>query len=116
MKVKDIMSKNVIKWGNWTELEKALGIKSKAVPAQNSAKKKTQIEKFAKCKSCGGQMTYIKGTNALICTCEIEKEKEKVVTNPDGSVTKTKYNVKEPCGNLNLVSDEYQSYMNYLFN
>lgn len=109
------MAKKVIKWGNWTELEKALGIKSKPAPVQNAVKKKAQIEKFSKCKVCGGQMTYVKGTNVLVCNCEVEKEREKTVTNPDGSVTKTKYKVKEPCGNINLVSHEYMGYVKYLF-
>lgn len=109
------MSKKVIKWGNWSELEKELGIKSSKPAQVSNGKKKFQIEKFSKCRACGGQMTYLKGTNALICNCEVEREKEKITKNPDGTETKAKVTVKEPCGNLNLVSEEYQSYMRYLF-
>ena len=110
------MEKKVIKWGNWEELNKALGF-GQPKPAQKKelANKKVKIEKFAKCKNCGGQMTYIKGTNAFICDCEVEREKEKIVKNKDGTESKVKYKVKEPCGATNLVAEEYQSYMRYLF-
>ena len=41
-------------------------------------------------------------------------EKEKIKKNEDG--TETKFFVREECGAMNIVSNEYTSYMNYLFN
>lgn len=106
-------------WNEWDKVNKELGLKSKKSQVQNtdSVKKKSQIEKFCKCKECGGQMTYVKGTNALICECEVERTKERITRDKKGNVIgKEKYKVKEPCGNVDLVSNEYMSYVNYLFN
>lgn len=70
-------------------------------------KKAAQIKKFSTCRICGGQMTYVKGTNILVCECDVQKKvksggEEKIVT--------------EKCGNTNIVDKAYQDYLNYLFN
>ena len=56
-------------------------------------------------------MTYLKGTNILICENEVEKKKVKV----GETGAKVEYTVKERCGNINMVDAQYQSYMHYLF-
>lgn len=111
------MEKKIYKWSQWDELNKALGFKSKAKEHKvDEVKKKAQIEKFSKCPVCGGQMTYIKGTNSLICENVIEKEKVLTSKDKNGVVTKSKAKVKEPCGYVNLVDEAYMGYVNYLFN
>ena len=105
------MAKQVFKWGQWNELAKAMGVKMPKPQEVNKAKFKVQQEKFARCRKCGGQMHYLKGTNVLICENEIEVEK--TFENEDGTTTvKT---VKQTCGNINLVDKEYQSYARFLF-
>lgn len=106
------MAKKVFKWGQWTELAQEFGFKMKAPVEFNPAKKKVQREKFACCKSCGGQMTYHKGTNVLTCENVVEKTK-KVTTETGEEVEKT---FKEVCGNTNIVDRDYIGYMEYLFN
>lgn len=102
--------KKVFKWGQFNELAKEMGIKMPKQQERNISKLKTQREKFARCKKCGGQMTYIPATNIFICNNVIEVEKNVVV---DGiSTIKTE---KKTCSNLNFVDKEYQSYMRYLF-
>lgn len=98
-------------WNQWEEVNKALGFKTKK-PNINEQRRTSQRTKFCKCKSCGGQMTYIPGTNLLVC--HEMTEKEKIKKNEDG--TETKFFVREECGAMNIVSNEYTSYMNYLFN
>lgn len=56
-------------------------------------------------------MTYAKGTNSLICENVIEKKKIKELE--DGSKLTNK--IIERCGAVNLVSDEYIGYLEYLF-
>ena len=112
------MEKKFFRWNQFDELNKALGIKTKKKEIKvDNVKKKAQIEKFAKCPVCGGQMTYIKGTNSLICENEVEREKTIVNKDKNGKVvSKTKTKVKEPCGYINLVDEAYMNYVNYLFN
>lgn len=105
------MSRKYIQWGNWEELSKATGIKMPKPQEANQAKKKPQIEKFSRCKECGGQMTYIKGSNILLCECQVDVEKE--FTKEDGTTEKKV--VKQTCGNINLVGKDYLGYMEYLF-
>lgn len=106
------MSRKYYQWGNLDKLAKDMGIKMPKSTPPNPAKKKPQIEKFSRCKNCGGQMRYIVGSNVLICENQIEVEKE--FTKEDGTVEKK--TVKQMCGNINMVSREYLGYMNYLFN
>lgn len=105
-------------WNQWEEVNKEFGFRTKKPAQKNDAvKKKARIEKFCKCKECGGQMTYVKGTNTLICDCEVERQKEKAIRDKFGNiVNKEKITVKEPCGNVNIISEEYMGYVNYLFN
>lgn len=105
------MARQYFEWGQWDEISKASGIKMPKPQERNKAKLKPQQEKFARCRKCGGQMRYLKGTNVLICENEIEVEK--TFENEDGTTTvKT---VKQTCGNINLVDKEYQSYARFLF-
>jgi len=94
------------------EINKALGFKVKKTTQRNydEQKRKAQRAKFCKCKTCGGMMTYIKGTNSLICENIVEKKKSKEV---DGKTQITK--VTERCGTVNLVEDKYVPYLTYLF-
>jgi len=97
------------------EINKALGFKAKKQAQQaqrnyDEQKRKAQRAKFCKCKTCGGMMTYVKGTNSLICENIVEKKKSKEV---DGKTQTTK--VTERCGAVNLVEDKYVSYLAYLF-
>lgn len=107
------MSKNgrqsrTVKWGDWESFQKLTGLKKKknGAPASNTQKKTKQKEKFAKCKECGGQMTYIPNTNVLVCENEVENTR---IT--DG--VKTTHKCR--CGNINLVDNKYLDYVKYLF-
>lgn len=102
------MARNYIKWGEWNTLEKKTGVKSSQT-SKNEDKRTAQRKKFIKCKKCGGDMTYIKGTNILICENLVEKK-------PKSNETKTGTNEKVICGNLNLVDNQYMNYVDYLFN
>lgn len=82
---------------NWKDRNQVLGKPS--ADHIDEGKRKSQREKFCKCRKCGGQMTYVPGTNTLVCNCE--------VVGKDG---KTRV-----CGNINIVDDRYMSYVNYLF-
>ena len=97
---------------SWTEMNKIaedMGLKTPKKKSNNdTVDKNSRREKFARCKKCGGQMTYIKGTNVLVCNNDIEVDESTGVS----SVTKK----KEKCGAINMVAEQYQSYMNYLFN
>lgn len=103
------MPRTYASWGDWEKI----GYKKKdpKLSGDSSPKKKAQQEKFGRCKICGGQMTYCKGTNILVCKNVIEKKKTK---NGDGG-EKIEYIVKEECGNINIVDAQYQDYMHYLF-
>ena len=94
------------------EINKALGFKTKKSMQRNydEQKRKAQRTKFCKCKTCGGMMTYIKGTNSLICENIVEKKKSKEI---DGKTQTTK--ITERCGTVNLVEDKYVPYLEYLF-
>lgn len=98
-------------WGELDKVAKDFGLKMPKVKAKDAPDKEARKAKFAKCRVCGGQMTYLAGTNALICQCEVEKEFIK--KSEDGTETKVTKTVT--CGNVNLVDEQYQSYMNYLF-
>lgn len=102
------MPRTYVQWGDW---EKIGYKKNDSKVSGDNSKKKAQQEKFGKCKICGGQMTYCKSTNILICENVIEKKKTK---NGDGG-EKVEYTVKEECGNINIVDAQYQDYMRYLF-
>lgn len=100
-------------WGELDKVAKDFGLKMPEKKSDSNAVDKTaRRQKFAKCRTCGGQMTYIKGTNALVCENLVEKTKK--ITNADGTVSTSVVN--ERCGAINLVADQYQSYMNFLFN
>lgn len=84
------------KYLNWKDRNQ-LGKENKT--KIDEGKRKGQREKFCKCKKCGGQMTYVPGTNVLICQNEIEDKNGK----------------KHICGAINMVDDRYMSYVDYLF-
>ena len=105
-----------VKYG-WTEMNKIaedMGLKIPEKKSNNdTVDKNSRREKFARCKKCGGQMTYIKGTNVLVCNNDVEVDVTEVNESTGVSnVTKK----KEKCGAINMVAEQYQSYMNYLFN
>jgi hypothetical protein len=95
-------------------INKELGIKV-GRPAQDRKydenKRKSQRAKFCKCPKCKGMMTYVPNTNTLVCDNIVKKTKEKTLS--DGS--KTKIEVEERCGNVNVVSNQYVDYLAYLF-
>ena len=98
-------------WGELDKVAKDFGLKMPEVKAKVAPDKEARKAKFAKCRVCGGQMTYLAGTNVLICQCEVEKEFVK--KSEDGTETKVTKTVT--CNNINIVDEQYQSYMNYLF-
>lgn len=102
------MSRTYAKFGDWG----ALGFKKAKPYKPDEKKREAQRTKFARCRACGGQMTYLAGTNTLICNNEVEKKRIK--RNEDGSVVE--YTVTEVCGAINMVDEQYRSYLNYLFN
>lgn len=105
-------------WTQWNEINKEMGFKTKKIDKKvDEVKRKARIEKFCKCPECGGQMKYIAGTNSLICDCEVERKREKVIKDRFGKiVSKETIVVKEPCGHFNLVDEEFMGYVDYLFN
>ena len=100
------MPREYAKFGEWNKV----GFKNSTVKVDED-KRTSQRAKFAKCRFCGGQMTYLQGTNILICENEVEKSRKR--TDDTGAVIE--YTVTEKCGNVNMVADEFQGYMNYLF-
>lgn len=103
------MARTKYTWGELDKVAKDFGLKMSK--AKDAPDKEARKAKFAKCRVCGGQMTYLAGTNALICQCEVEKEFVK--KSEDGTETKVTKTVT--CGNVNLVSPQYMSYVTYLF-
>ena len=101
------MAREYAKWGEWDKI----GFKINKKVDKNSEKKKSQKEQFARCKVCGGQMIYLKGTNILVCSNTIEKK----ITAVDKSGKECESITAVPCSNINMVSEPYQSYMRYLF-
>lgn len=100
------MPRTYAKFGEWDRV----GLKGASTKI-DEGKRAGQRAKFSKCRNCGGQMTYIAGTNILICENEVEKTRQKLGETGEP----VEYTVKERCGNVNMVSDEFQGYMNYLF-
>lgn len=107
------MSRQYITWGSWDKVAEATGFKRKPSnpKKKNEDRKKSQREKFAKCRECGGQMTYVPGTNILVCENEVEKTR--TITHEDG--TKEEKTETRRCGNINLVDNQYMGYVGYLF-
>lgn len=108
------MSNGRIKYkqGDMDAIRKQLHLNVKKKESHYDEQKRTsQRKKFCRCPSCGGMMTFVQGTNTLICENTVVKEKTKQLR--DG--VEQKYSVEEVCGNINLVSDEFQGYLNYLF-
>jgi ssDNA-binding Zn-finger/Zn-ribbon topoisomerase 1 len=101
------MAREYAKWGEWDKI----GFKKNKKIDKNGEKKKNQKEQFARCKVCGGQMTYLKGTNILVCSNTIEKKTTLVDKNGKECESITTVS----CSNINMVSEPYQSYMRYLF-
>ena len=99
-----------IQWGHMGEVEGKLGIKRKPAKKKDMDKTKKR-EKFAKCRQCGGQMTYIPGTNLLICENEVEKKVKKTLE--DGTTKEVTETGR--CGNINMVGDDFVGYAQYLF-
>jgi len=96
-------------WGDWEAINTK---KSKGKGAKvDEQKREAQRTKFARCRVCGKQMTYLNGTNILVCKNEVEKKKTRV--NELGETVE--YTVSEECGNVNIVDTQYQDYMRYLF-
>lgn len=110
------MSKGRTYYGvsDFKTINKELGIKA-GKPTQakkyDENKRKSQRAKFCKCPKCKGMMTYVPDTNTLVCDNIVKKTKERTLS--DGS--KTKIEVEERCGNVNVVSDQYVDYLTYLF-
>lgn len=104
------MPRTYVQWGDWSKLN-LKKTKGNYEPKVDENKKAAQKAKFGKCRICGGQMTYLGGTNILICENEVEKKKTKIGETGE----KVEYTVTEECGNINLVDAQYQSYMHYLF-
>lgn len=100
--------RNWIKWGDWEQFNEITGYTPKKKVGKTATDE--QRAKFSRCKECGGKMTYIKGSNILICENKVEKE---IKTTVDGEETKSIRTVN--CGNINMVADKYQSYLEYLF-
>lgn len=111
------MSRTIYSWGQFEQLAKNLGLKfTNSNSHIDENKRKAQKEKFCKCKNCGGQCDYIKGTNCLICNCIVEKEKKVITKDKYGKVTSEKsVKILEPCGTIDVVPVKYQDYMKYLF-
>lgn len=105
------MARTKYTWGELDKVAKDFGLKMPKAKAKDAPDKEARKAKFAKCRVCGGQMTYVPGTNVLVCDNMVEKEFTKV--GEDGKEVKSTKTVR--CATLNLVKDEYQSYMNYLF-
>lgn len=99
-----------IQWGHMGEVESKLGIKRRPVKKKDADKTKKR-EKFAKCRQCGGQMTYIPGTNLLVCENEVEKKVKKTLE--DGTTKEVTETGR--CGNINMVGDDFVGYVQYLF-
>ena len=98
-----------VKYG-WTEMNKIAEDMGLKIPKKKS--NNDTVDKNSR-RKCGGQMTYIKGTNVLVCNNDIEVDVTEVDESTGvSSVTKK----KEKCGAINMVAEQYQSYMNYLFN
>ncbi len=109
------MSKGRIKYtiSDMAQIRKNLGLPAAktSIKKYDEDKRKAQRKKFCKCPACKGFMTYVRGTNSLICENVVTKTKER--TNKEG--VKSKVTVTEPCGYVNLVNEEYQDYLKYLF-
>lgn len=96
------------------ELRRDLGIsKIKSKPKQNYDEQKRKIQriKFCKCSTCGGMMTFVPNTNTLICENEVKKKIKKV----SKTGVETEVEITAPCGEVNIVGDNFISYLNYLF-
>lgn len=102
-----MQNRKILKWGQWDELNKELGLKRVKKVSKDNDKKRAQRRKFTKCKVCGGTMTYIPNSNIFVCENEVEKTE--VV---DGISKK----IKVKCGNTNYIDRNYIGYINYLFN
>lgn len=96
------------------EIRKALHIpKGKPKPPRtyDEQKRKAQRIKFCRCSSCGGMMTFVPFTNTLICENEVKKKIKK--KSKEG--IESEVEIIAPCGEVNIVGDEFVSYINYLF-
>lgn len=103
-----------VNWGNWLEFSSLTGLQRKSKvkrQKKDDDKKKSKREKFAKCKECGGQMTYIPNTNTFVCENEVTKKKKKKLE--DGTIQES--TVTERCGNINIVDRQYTEYVKWLF-
>lgn len=112
------MSKGRTYYGvnDFKSINKAFDIKAgapaKAKPKKyDENKRKAQRAKFCKCSKCKGMMTFVPGTNTLVCDNIVPKKKIKTLK--DG--TKKEVMVEERCGNVNVVGDNFIDYLNYLF-
>lgn len=96
------------------EIRKAFGF-SKSKPKQKQTydeqKRKAQRIKFCRCPSCGGMMTFVPNTNTLICENEVKKKIKKI----SKTGVETEVEIIAPCGEVNIVGDNFVSYLNYLF-
>ena len=88
-----------------------LGTPKKNEISYDEKRRTAQRIKFCRCSVCGGMMTFVPMSNTLFCNNVVTKEKIK--KNKDN--VEIKYTVDEPCGNINLVGEEFVGYLNYLF-
>lgn len=96
------------------EIRKAFNLpkgKSKQKKSYDEQRRKAQRIKFCKCPTCGGMMTFVPFTNTLICENEVKKKIKK--KSKEG--VESEVEVIAPCGEVNIVGDEFISYINYLF-
>ena len=96
------------------EIRKAFKIpkgKPKQKKAYDENRRKAQRIKFCKCPSCGGMMTFVPNTNMLFCENEVKKKIKK----KDKLGVEVETEIIAPCGEVNVVEDNFISYLNYLF-
>lgn len=66
-----VLGKNVTgHWTSFTDLAKDFGCKPVTMKSNNKSKLESQQKKFANrhiCKACGRPMTYLNGSNIMVC-------------------------------------------------
>lgn len=96
------------------EIRKAFNLpkgKPKQKKSYDEQRRKAQRIKFCRCPTCGGMMTFVPFTNTLICENEVKKKIKK--KSKEG--VESEVEIVAPCGEVNIIGDEFISYVNYLF-
>lgn len=77
---------DVDRYTSFDELRKAFGLKTLSKRTNDEKKLISQREKFlGTCKCCGGQLTYVNGTNVLTCKNAECRGYKHVSKNEDGT-------------------------------